>query len=140
MHADENFSSLIEQQMHPVVYLFTSIFFVVIGLSLNLHGIDQQSDFIWAFSLSLFVIAVIGKMAGALLLSDGWKIRILTGAAMVPHGEAGLIFAELGRVSSIFSNEVYAALLLVIALTTLLSPFAMKALYSALRVNGHAEG
>lgn len=38
----------------------------------------------------------------------------------------GLIFAELGRVSGIFSNEIYAGMVMVTALTTLLPPFVMK--------------
>lgn len=45
---------------------------------------------------------------------------------MMPRGEVGLIFAELGRVSEIFNNEVYVAMVIVIALTTLLPPFMMK--------------
>ena len=49
--------------------------------------------------------------------------------AMVPRGEVGLIFAELGRVSKIFSNEIYAGMVIVIALTTLLPPFIMKWFY-----------
>ena len=48
---------------------------------------------------------------------------------MVPRGEVGLIFAELGRASGIFTNEVYAAMVLVIAFTTLLPPFVMKWFY-----------
>jgi len=48
---------------------------------------------------------------------------------MVPRGEVGLIFAELGRVSGIFSNEVYAGIIIVIALTTLAPPFALKWFY-----------
>ncbi len=134
LHADEPFSSRIEHQMHPVVYLFTPIFFVMVGLSLNLHEVDWHSGFIWQFSMSLFLIAILGKFAGALLLQENWQTRILVGAAMIPRGEVGLIFAELGRVSGILNNEVYAALLIVIALTTLLSPFTMKALYGWFRV------
>ena len=48
---------------------------------------------------------------------------------MIPRGEVGLIFAELGRASGIFSNEIYAGLVIVIAITTLLPPFAMKWFY-----------
>jgi Kef-type K+ transport system membrane component KefB len=49
---------------------------------------------------------------------------------MIPRGEVGLIFAELGRESGILSNEIYAGMVIVIALTTVLSPFVMKGLYS----------
>jgi len=49
--------------------------------------------------------------------------------AMIPRGEIGLIFAELGRVSGIFNNEIYAGMVIVIAFTTLLPPFIMKWFY-----------
>jgi hypothetical protein len=41
----------------------------------------------------------------------------------------GLIFAELGRLSDIFSNEIYAGMVIVIALTTLMPPFVLKWFY-----------
>ena len=48
---------------------------------------------------------------------------------MVPRGEVGLIFAELGRFSGIFNNEIHAGLVIVIVLTTIIPPFAMKWFY-----------
>ena len=48
---------------------------------------------------------------------------------MVPRGEVGLIFAELGRTSGIFDNNIYAGMIMVIALTTLLPPFLLKYIY-----------
>jgi Kef-type K+ transport system membrane component KefB len=129
LHTDENFSRQIEEQMRPIVQLFTPIFFVMVGLSLNLKVIDWSSPFIWSFSLMFFLIAVLGKFAGALLINESWKMRMMTGLAMVPRGEVGLIFAELGRVSNIFNNEIYAGMVIVIALTTILPPLLMKWLY-----------
>lgn len=130
LHADEPFAEKIEDQLKPILYLFTPIFFVFVGLSLNLRDIDWGSPFIWSFSLSMLLIAFAGKMIGALLICDNWALKGIVGLAMVPRGEVGLIFAELGRVSGIFSNEVYAGLLIVIAITTLLPPLAMKLFYA----------
>ena len=129
LHADEAFAGRIETQMKPIVQLFTPIFFVMVGLSLNLREIDWSSPFIWAFSLSLLVAAIAGKLIGALLVKESWPIRWMIGTAMIPRGEVGLIFAELGRESEIFSNEIYAGMVIVIALTTLLPPFVMKWYY-----------
>ena len=56
-------------------------------------------------------------------------MRLVIGLSMVPRGEVGLIFAELGRVTEIFNNEVYAAMVIVIALTKLLPPLIMKWIY-----------
>ena len=129
LHADEAFAERIETQMKPIVQLFTPIFFVMVGLSLNLREIDWSSPFIWLFSLTLLVAAVAGKLFGALLLKESWPVRWMIGTAMIPRGEVGLIFAELGRESGILSNEVYAGMVIVIAVTTLLPPFVMKWYY-----------
>lgn len=126
LHADPDFAGRIENQMQPIIQLFTPIFFVYVGLSLNLREIDWSSAFIWVFSLSLCVVAMAGKLLGALIIKESWPTRWMVGMAMMPRGEVGLIFAELGRVSGIFNNEVYAGVVMVIALTTLLPPFVMK--------------
>ena len=129
LHTDERFAHRIEEQMKPIVQLFTPIFFVFVGLSLNLREIDWGSPFIWIFSLSLLLAAVAGKIVGAFLIREPWAARWMIGMAMIPRGEVGLIFAELGRVSGIFNNEIYAGMVMVIALTTLLPPFVMKWFY-----------
>jgi Kef-type K+ transport system membrane component KefB len=130
LHTDENFADRIEGQMKPIVHLFTPIFFVYVGLSLNLREIEWGSIFIWGFSLSLLTASIVGKLAGAFLLREPWAARWIIGMAMIPRGEVGLIFAELGRISGIFSNEIYAGMLIVISLTTLLPPFIMKWFYA----------
>ncbi|MEJ2455000.1 MAG: cation:proton antiporter [Candidatus Thiodiazotropha sp.] len=129
LHTDRKFAGRIEVQMNPIVYIFSPIFFVTVGLSLNLRDIDWTSPFIWSFAVSFFVIAVLAKFAGAMLIQAGNLQRIAIGMAMVPRGEVGLIFAELGRSTGIFSMEVYAGMVIVIALTTLMAPFALKWFY-----------
>lgn len=130
IRADPEFSHRIEDRMRPIIHLFTPIFFVMVGLSLNFRAIDWGSPFIWTFSLTLFVLAMVGKVLAGFLIKENKYTRIIIGLAMVPRGEVGLIFAELGRVSGIFNHEVYAAVVIVIALTTLIPPFIMKWFYS----------
>lgn len=129
---DSKFVHRIETEMRPIIRLFTPIFFVMVGLSLSLHEIDWGSPFIWLFSVVMLLVAVAGKFLGVLFLRDPWPTRLVIGMAMTPRGEVGLIFAELGRVSGILNNEVYAGMIIVIALTTLLAPFALKVLYGKL--------
>ena len=130
LRTDEKFAHRIEDQMRPIIHLFTPIFFVMVGLSLNLREIDWSSPFIWSFSLLFFGIAVLGKFSGALFIKESWRMRMMVGLAMVPRGEVGLIFAELGRVSNIFNNEIYAGMVIVITLTTILPPLIMKWSYN----------
>ena len=129
LHKDESFAKLIEQQMQPIIALFTPIFFVVVGLSINLRVIDWMSPQVWGFSLLVLLAAIIGKMIGAFVIRESWASRIMIGMSMVPRGEVGLIFAELGRFSGIFNNEVHAGMVVVIVLTTIIPPFAMKWFY-----------
>lgn len=132
LRTDKSFSQEIEVQMRPIIQLFTPIFFVMVGLSLNLREIDWSSPFIWSFSLVFFFIAVLSKYAGAVLLKESWSTRLAIGMAMVPRGEVGLIFAELGRFTGVFNNEVHAGMVIVIMLSTLLAPIWMKFYYQRL--------
>ncbi len=129
LKSDERFAQRIERQMKPIIYLFTPIFFVYVGLSLNLRVIDWSSAFIWGISASIFIVAIAGKLFGAFLLKEPVLKRWIIGIAMIPRGEVGLIFAELGRISGIFNNEIHAAMVIVIALTTLIPPVLIKWLY-----------
>jgi len=130
LHTSDGFANRIEQQMKPIIQLFTPIFFVVVGLSLALREIEWSSPTVWLFTLLLFVVAFVGKMVGPLFIQENRFGRYMVGMSMVPRGEVGLIFAELGREGNIFSNEIYASLVLVIALTTILPPIMMKWLNS----------
>jgi Kef-type K+ transport system membrane component KefB len=77
----------------------------------------------------LLVAASIGKLIGSFFIRETLATRIIKGLSMVPRGEVGLIFAELGRFSGIFNNEIHAAMVIVIVLTTVIPPFAMKWYY-----------
>jgi len=126
LHADESFSKSIEEQMHPIIKLFTPIFFVFVGLSINLREINWYSSDIWAFSIVIFIAAVVGKIFGALLLRENLSSRLMIGMSMIPRGEVGLIFAEIGHHSGIFNNEIHAGMVIVIIFTTIIPPFVMK--------------
>jgi Kef-type K+ transport system membrane component KefB len=126
LRADANFAKRIQKQMEPIVHLFTPIFFVYVGLSVNLQEVNWQSPFFLLFSSSILVVAIIGKVLGALFLDEPWYTRMMTGAAMIPRGEVGLIFTEMGRSAGIFNTDIYASLVLVIVMTTLLPAFFMK--------------
>ncbi len=123
---DPKFAIRIENQMQPIIQLFTPIFFVMVGLSLDLSAIDWGVSFIWFFFLSLLLIAVVSKLSGAFILRIPIAERIAIGVAMIPRGEVGLIFAELGRTAGIFDNDIYAGIVMVIATTTILPPIFLK--------------
>lgn len=129
LSADPAFADVIKQQMKPIVRLLTPIFFVQVGLSLDLRQIDWGSAFIWIFSVTLLIAAIAGKYGGALLIREKPAVRTAIGMGMVPRGEVGLVFTELGRDAGLLEGGIYDVLILVIAYTTLLAPFWIKWFY-----------
>ena len=129
LRADPEFSDHIHEQMKPIIHLFTPMFFVMVGLSLDFSEVDWQSQFFWFFSISLTAVAIVSKMGGAMLIREKLARRIVTGMAMVPRGEVGLIFAELGRTTGLLGIDIYATLVMVIAYTTLFTPFWLRMFY-----------
>ena len=129
------FSHRVEEQMKPIVHLFTPIFFVAIGLSLNLKAIDWSSLSIWMITSFLFISAIIGKLAsGFFLKKETYSTKFIVGTAMIPRGEVGLIFANIGLTAGVFKDDIYASIILVIALTTLLAPFALRYIYGSPKI------
>ncbi len=129
---DRNFANKIEHQMKPIIYLFTPIFFVSVGLSVNMREVDWSSSHVWLFSGAVLAVSIFGKMIVPYMMKSLPKNkRIIVGLSMVPRGEVGLIFAEIGRTSGIFDSEIYAAMIIVIIVTTLLPPVLIKMAYKS---------
>ena len=129
VHSDSEFVGRIEHNMKPIIQLFTPIFFVMVGLSLNLHEVDWSSAFVWQLSAAFIVLAMASKMVGAFMIEESPHFRWAVGLAMIPRAEVGLIFAELGRVSGVLNDELYAVMIITIAATTVLPPFMLKWFY-----------
>lgn len=127
---DGNFVQRIEGKMKPIIHLFTPVFFVMVGLSLDLGTVNMTSPALWFMGLAFITLALASKLAGAFMIPGSLHSRWAIGLAMMPRAEVGLIFAELGRTAGVFSQDVYAVMILTIAITTVLPPFMMKAFYT----------
>ncbi|MCK4707739.1 MAG: cation:proton antiporter [Gammaproteobacteria bacterium] len=139
IRADPDFTAHVHSKMKPIIQLFTPIFFVMVGLSLDLTAVDWGSLFIWIFSLTMLVTAVFGKMIGPFLIKEKNSTRFAIGLSMVPRGEVGLIFAEIGRTAGIFDATIYAGIILVIAYTTIASPIWIKHYYRVLEKSSSSQ-
>jgi len=78
---------------------------------------------------SLLLVAFVGKFAAGFFIKEPRRNQVAIGLSMVPRGEVGLIFAQLGFSQGILNGELYAAMLIVIALTTMSPPFLLKWFY-----------
>jgi Kef-type K+ transport system membrane component KefB len=125
-HYSRQLAEQIEESMTPIIDLFVPVFFVMVGVSINLRLIDMTSGAFWGFSGALAVVAVVSKLVCGIWAPGSWLEKLSTGIAMVPRGEVGLIFAEVGKRSGIFNDAVFAGIVFVVAFTTLLAPLAMR--------------
>jgi Kef-type K+ transport system membrane component KefB len=122
----------IEREIRPVGAIFTPIFFVSVGASVNLRLLDptrQESTGLLVVAAVLVVLAIVGKVAA------GWAApwvrfrRLVVGVGMVPRGEVGLIFADIGRRAGVLNEAVFGAVLIMIMITTFVAPPTLKLLF-----------
>lgn len=107
------------REVRPLAHVLVPVFFVAIGLAIDVRSFADTG--VLALAAALTAVAVMGKLLAA--TGAGPRIdRLTVGLGMMPRGEVGLIFATLGRQSGVLGADLYAALVLVILLTTVITP------------------
>lgn len=122
--------SHIEQQIKPVAELFVPIFFVTIGMRVDLrhlHPLAPTGAF--AFAGLLTAVAIVSKLVAGLTIYRPDVRRWRVGVGLIPRGEVGLIFAAVGLTTSLITADLYAAVVLMTILTTIIGLVWLKRLY-----------
>jgi Kef-type K+ transport system membrane component KefB len=122
---------LIEERLKPITDVFVPIFFVLVGVAVDLahlNPFNPQSRSILLLAGGLTLVAIIGKLVSGWGVLDRRVNRWVVGVGMVPRGEVGLIFAGVGLGAHIITDGQYGAILIVVALTTFFSPVFLKRL------------
>jgi Kef-type K+ transport system membrane component KefB len=86
----------------------------------------------------LILLAIVGKVAAGWAAPWAKFRRLVVGVGMIPRGEVGLIFADIGRRAGILNEAVFGAILLMVMATTFIAPPGLKLLFGA-RPSGDAE-
>jgi Kef-type K+ transport system membrane component KefB len=124
----------IEHEIKPVASVFTPIFFVSIGASVNLGLLNparEGAGGILTAAATLTVLAIVGKVAAGWAAPWARFRRLVVGVGMVPRGEVGLIFADIGRRAGVLNEAVFGAILLMIMATTFVAPPGLKLLFGS---------
>lgn len=120
----------IQQAVLPIVTLFATIFFVLVGAGMDLsviNPLDPASRSALVVAGFLLVIAIIGKIAaGWAFVSKQSTNRLVVGLGMMPRGEVGLIFLGLGTSAGLLSPSLEAAILVMVIGTTFLAPVLLR--------------
>ena len=111
----------------PSYLIFSPVFFASVGLKVTLGGMDAG---IWIFSMILLVIAILSKVVGcglgARFCGCNGREALQIGVGMVSRGEVALIVAQKGYASGLLDNQLFAPIVLVVIVTTLLTPILLK--------------
>lgn len=127
-HDKEKVDALIHKHSHAhvedlissVSLIFVPIFFVYTGLQVDIASLLNVQLYLIAIVISLFAIA--GKFIAGLGAQGSRTEKMLVGAAMVPRGEVGLIFAATGRSLGVLDNDMFSVIILVVMITTFIAP------------------
>jgi len=113
-HSDHH----VEELLEPLAHFLVPIFFVVTGMAVDLTTLFDIP--ILMVALGITVIAFISKMVTGLFAGNVNKW--IVGFGMVPRGEVGLIFATIGLSLGVISKELFSIVVIMVILTTLLTP------------------
>jgi Kef-type K+ transport system membrane component KefB len=117
----------IEHSITPLVWLLSPIFFVFIGLQVNIKNINFLSIDFWVLVLVIGLVAFVSKIVAGFVFKDGGlREKLMIGFSLLPRGEVGLIFAEIGRQNKIYDESLYFIIVFVVLLTTFVSPLALR--------------
>lgn len=117
----------IRDYIDKINLIFSPIFFAVIGARLNIWALSPE---IFYASLILIVVAIFSKFVGcgvpATILMRNSKSGLRVGVGMISRGEVGLIIAGLGLVTGVINEGVYAQIITMAIVTTILAPLLLK--------------
>lgn len=130
--AQVSFKERIETAIAAIAYgFFVPIFFVNIGLAVNLRAISGNA---WIFALTITLIAVFSKILGSGFGArmSGFTNResIQLGIGMVSRGEVGLIVASFALIEGMISPENFSIVVFMVIIATLLTPPMLRAAFS----------
>ena len=106
-----------------IAHFFVPIFFASVGAAVNLPAL-LSGDALRVGAL-LIVVGIAGKVVAGYVPWWYKGDKLFVGAAMVPRGEVGLIFAQMGLASGGITPGEFGAIMLMVMVTTFVTPPAL---------------
>jgi Kef-type K+ transport system membrane component KefB len=125
----------LEELIQPISSFLAPVFFVLMGMRTNLAALGQPE--VLGLGAALIVAAIVGKQACSLGVLGRGVDRLTVGLGMVPRGEVGLIFANIGLGLAVAGEPVieagtFSAVVMMVVVTTMITPPALKWSFSRL--------
>jgi Kef-type K+ transport system membrane component KefB len=121
----------IEHEVFDVAQFFIPIFFVAVGAAVDLKALnpfDARTRPFFVIGMLLTLVAIVGKLLAGYAAFGRPLRKLVIGVGMVPRGEVGLIFAQLGLTAGLVTTGLYSSVALMVMITTFVAPPALRAL------------
>ena len=126
----------VEEYVEKLEIIFAPLFFAIIGAQVNLTGVNFNVLFLTSIVVA---VAISTKLVGCglpamIFLKDRSK-AMKVGIGMISRGEVGLIVAGIGVTSGALSSNIYTTVIIMVAVTTMITPIWLKKAYSKEQVS-----
>ncbi|MDQ6979203.1 MAG: cation:proton antiporter [Mariprofundaceae bacterium] len=115
-------SHWVEEHLHSLYVVFVAIFFLSIGMLVDMHFVLDHLGILALLTLAVFILNSGINTIILRLLGESWRMSLLTGGLLSQIGELSFLLASLGMAQGILSDEGYHMAIVVIAMTLMLSP------------------
>ena len=120
----------IETYIGKIGLIFAPLFFAIIGAQVDLRAVNLE---VLALSGVIIVVAIVTKLFGcgipAMMFLKSKSQGMKVGIGMISRGEVGLIVAGVGVSSNILTSDVYSTIVIMVAVTTIITPIWLKMEY-----------
>ena len=118
----------LEDLIHPIASFLVPVFFVTTAMRVDLLAFGRVE--VLGLAAALTAVAIIGKQACSLGAIGGGLDRLSIGLGMIPRGEVGLIFANIGlgltvAGEQIVDSGIFSAVVIMVIVTTMATPPAL---------------
>ncbi|MDB4973871.1 MAG: Na+/H+ antiporter [Myxococcaceae bacterium] len=119
----------LEALLHPITSFLVPVFFVIMGMRTDLGAFMAPG--VLMLALAITAVAIVGKLVCSFGVLGGIADRLTVGLGMIPRGEVGLIFANIGLGlhvggEPVVSKHEFSALVVMVILTTMVTPPLLK--------------
>jgi len=130
----------VENYIGKIGLIFAPLFFAIIGAQVDLRAVDLN---ILMVSGAIIAVAIVTKLLGcglpAMFFLKNKAQGMRVGIGMISRGEVGLIVAGVGVTAEVLTSEVYSTIVIMVAVTTIITPIWLKMEYRKEQRRGSGE-
>ena len=126
-------SEWVEEHLHSLYVVFVAMFFLSVGMLVDLHFVVDNFGFVALVTLAIFFLNSGINALVLRILGETWSMSLLTGGLLSQIGELSFLLASLGVAMGVLTDEGHQMAIVVIAFSLMLSPLWMVAVRQFVR-------